>query len=131
MNKRGLIGKIFAIIGIIFLVLILIVGISAYQIYNLVKEVQEKTPTIQENIKSLTNGDCTKIKPIESDINDIKSKATSACKNPLIKIAVQKLEQVPIKCDQLSEIDKQITNDLEPIKLACEKKNTYQNLSSA
>jgi len=127
MNKKGLIGKIFAVIGIVFLILLLIAGITAYQVYNLVNEVKEKAPIIQENIKSLTNGDCTKVKLIESDINEIKIKATTACKNPLIKIAVQKIEQIPIKCDQLSTIDEQIASNLKPIKEICSNQTKVAN----
>lgn len=127
MNKKGLIGKIFAVIGIIFLIILIIAGITAYQVYSLVTEVQEKAPVIQENIKSLTNGDCTKVKPIETDINEIKTKATTACKNPLIKIAVQKIEQVPIKCDQLSTIDEQIASNLKPIKEICNNQTKIAN----
>ena len=119
MNKRGLIGKIFAVIGILLLIIIIIAGVTAYQVYGVVKEIQEKTPIIQENVQQLTAGDCTKLPPVESDINEIKTKVTSACKNPIINIAIKKLNQVPIKCDQISSLEEQITTSLKPVKEYC------------
>ena len=119
MNKRGLIGKIFAVIGILLIIVIIIAGVTAYQVYGVVKEFQEKTPVIQENVQQLTAGDCTKLAPVESDISSLKTKITGACKNPIIKIAVQKIDQVPLKCDQISSLEEQITTSLKPIKEYC------------
>ena len=119
MNKKGLIGKIFAIIGILLLIVIILAGITAYQAYNLIKDFKEKTPVIQENIKQLTAGDCSKLLPIETDITELKTRVASSCKNPIINSAVERLDQIPIKCNQLPNLEQQITNNIKPIKEYC------------
>ena len=118
-KKISLVGKIFMLIGIIILILIIILGLTAYQAYNLVKDVQEKIPAIQENVQGLMAGDCIKLPLVESDINEIKIKVTNACKNPIISLTIQKLEQVPIKCNQLSSLEDEVNANLEQVRNYC------------
>jgi hypothetical protein len=118
-KKKGLIGKIFAVIGILLLIIIITIGVTAYQVYGLVKDLQEKTPIIQTNVQDLMRGKCDKLESVKSDLTEIKIRATNACRNPIINIAVQKLDQIPIKCNQLSTLDEQITNNLNPINEYC------------
>ena len=102
-DNRGLIGKIFAIIGILILSLIVIVLFTAYQAYSFFSYVQSEIPLIESDVKSLGSGNCSKINSIELRVSNIKSKAESRCKNPIIKIALSKIEEIPFNCDNLEE----------------------------
>jgi len=124
----GWIAKTFAVIGIIFLILLIVAGITAYQAITLVKTVETESSSMQTNMESLMKGDCSKISPVEASFNKIKSKATSACWNPVIKIAVDKMEQVPIKCKDISTLESQVIQSLSQIKAYCANQ-TNPNLS--
>ena len=122
----GLIGKIFATIGIIILIIILIMGITAWQAYSLVKIATTEGALIGKDLTeiaskgpALTKEDCAKVSEIETSTKKIKSKAQSSCKNPLIKIAIDNMQQVPIKCQDISTLDLQMTQGLAPIKAIC------------
>jgi len=115
----GWIAKTFAVIGIILLILIIMVGITAYQAITLVKTVQTESSSIQANGEALAKGDCSKLNSIEASINNIKSKATSACWNPIIRIAVDKMDQVPIKCKDISALENNISQGISQIKAYC------------
>jgi len=119
MKKKGLIGKIFICIGIIILVVGVIIGFTAYQTYDLYKTIMNEQPNIENNAEALQRGDCSKIPEINISIEKIKSKAESACKNPIIRYTVEKMQQVPVKCDKLSTIETQIQVDLSKLREAC------------
>jgi beta-lactamase regulating signal transducer with metallopeptidase domain len=122
MNKRGLIGKILIILGITILILGVVIGITAYQTYDLIKVVNEEKTNLENNIAALQNEDCTKIAEIELSTEKIKIKATSACKNPIINYAISKIEQIPIKCGDLQDLESQIQENLTQIKNNCTNK---------
>ncbi len=125
MNKKGLIGKIFAVIGILLLIVLIIAGITAYQAYVLVKTIEKQTPLIQQEVLTLTkSGDCTKIISIESRTNLIKQKANSACKNPIISKTVESMEQITIKCKDIPLLEEQLQIGLKPFKEYCANKTT-------
>ena len=131
MDKKGLIGKIFAVIGLIFLIILIIAGITAWQAYSLVMTVQQESASMQVNMESLSKGDCSKLDAIKLSINKIKSKATSACWNPIIKIAVDKMEQVPVKCKDIPTLENQMSSGLAQIKIACANQtSTALNIST-
>ena len=115
----GWIAKTFTVIGIIFLVLIVIAGITAYQAITLIKTIETESSSMQTDMESLTKGDCSKLSSIESSFNRIKSKAESACWNPIIKIAVDKMEQIPMKCKDISSLESQMNSQFAPIKAYC------------
>jgi len=115
----GWIAKTFAVIGIIFLILLIAAGITAYQAISLVKTIETESSSMQTNIEVLMKGDCSKLSSIESSFNNIKSKATSACWNPIIKIAVDKMEQVPIKCKDIQTIESQMDSQFGQIRTLC------------
>ena len=120
MNKKGLIGTILLIILGIVLIIGIILGITAYQAYSLVKIVQQETPIIQSSMQQITgNYDCTKIPVAESSINLVMNEAKSACKNPIIKIAVEKINQIPIKCANLTTLESQVSSGLGQMKTYC------------
>jgi hypothetical protein len=119
MNKRGLIGKIFAVIGIVLFILLIIAGITAYQAYGLIKLTQAEKINLETNIQELQKGDCSRIPAIETSANKIKAKAESSCKNPIINYAVTKIQQIPVKCADLKSFEEQMQNSLTQIKNAC------------
>ncbi len=119
-NKKGLIGKIILIIAIILIIIGAIMGITAYQAYSLVKTVKVETATITEDVDALIGShDCSKISEIEISISNIKEKAESACANPLIKIAVDKIDRISVKCDDISSLQADAESKLAPIKNTC------------
>ena len=61
MNKKGFWGKFFAVIGILILLVLLLIGITAYQTYTLVKIVEQEAPLIEEELRLAMQGDCIKI----------------------------------------------------------------------
>ncbi len=118
-QKRGLVGKIFAIIGIVLLIIIAIVGITAYQAYSFFAYIQDEVPAMESDIKALASGDCSKIESIESRMGDIKSKVESRCKNPIIRIALSRIEEIPFNCDNLEEGFSMFSGEFEKIEEAC------------
>ena len=119
MNKKGLVGKILLIVLAIFLIIGIYIGFTAYQAYSTIKSIQAEQPLIEADVQALQQGDCSKIEPIETRISNIKAKAESSCKNPLINYIVKKIEQIPIKCDNLSSFETQMTSQFAQIKSAC------------
>jgi hypothetical protein len=147
MNKRGLIGKIFAVIGIIILLILIVLGITAYQgykAYNLMKteqksiEINAMAIASDLEAKKFSRQDCTRINSIEQSSDNIKQEMQSACKNPLIKAAVTKLmknQQVPtaqgnvtISCNNLEKIYGQMQIQLAPIKNICNNETIVKDL---
>lgn len=120
MNQKGLIGKIFVVIGIIILLILIIGAITAYQVNGLIKTVQAETKSIQSNVNDFqASKNCSRITNIEDSINKIKDKAESTCKNPIIRIAAEKIDKIPYKCDDLPTIGNAAENSLQPFKNFC------------
>lgn len=122
----GLLGKIFAVIGIIILIILLIAGITAWQAYSLVKTAMAEGTVISKDVSEisskgpmLTKDDCAKVSEIEASAQKIKAKAESSCKNPIIRIAVDNMQQVAIKCQDIPTLESQMTQGLVPIKAIC------------
>ncbi|MCX6765261.1 MAG: hypothetical protein NT148_01850 [Candidatus Nealsonbacteria bacterium] len=132
MNKRGLIGKI---ILIVIVLIIAVVAVTAWQIYSLVKVATQETPYLATTIASLTakgalvnQSDCDSIPQIEASVSKLKSSAESACANPLIATAVNKMQQVAIKCKDVSTLDSQFsTNIAKFFKNYCQNRNAAVN----
>lgn len=118
-NKKGLVGKVFTAIGLIILIIIIAAAITANQAYNLYQTVQTEGAKIQDSTNALAKGDCSKIADIEASMNKITLEASSACVNPIIKIVVSKMDQIPIKCDDISALKAQNEQSLSKIKAAC------------
>ena len=79
---------------------------------------------LQNDIESLRNGDCSKLPSVQEKMNDAKSKIISGCKNPIIKIIIEKKAPIEAKniCNELSDIDSIINKNLAEINQFC-----YQN----
>lgn len=118
-DKRGLIGKIFLVLGIVVLVLGIIIGVTAYQAYDLINTAKEEQTNMKNEIAGLQTGNCSKITSIETSLNQIVKKAKSACKNPLINYAVNKIKDMPIKCQNVTSLENQMQIGLAPVKAAC------------
>lgn len=119
MNKKGLIGKILLIIGIVFLIILLIAGFTAWQVYGLYKTSINEKAKIDESMKGLQEGNCSKAADLEASIIKIESRAKSACRNPIINFGVAKMQQIPIKCANLSEAAAQMKQPIQQIKDLC------------
>ena len=137
MNKRGLIGKIFLIIGIIILAIGIIIGITAYQGYRVYQIAQQEQTAIQEDIKILSEQrDCARVDSIQTRFLHIKSEAESACLNPIIKIAAKKIiadkpmsingQNLSISCENLNTIYDEMSKQFGLIKEACNNINTIK-----
>jgi predicted PurR-regulated permease PerM len=122
-NKSGLIGKIFAVIGIIILIILLVIGITVYQAYSLVNTIKTETPNIESGIRALMADkvpDCSKIEQTENSVSKVYKEANSACKNPIIRISSENIEQIPIKCNQLSVYKSGFEGNMTLVKKVCE-----------
>ena len=141
MNKRGLIGKIFLIIGIIILIILLTLGITAYQAYRVYSVAEQEQKGIATDIEALTKqGDCNKVDSIQTRFSNIKKEADNACKNPIIRIAVKKFmedkpmkigqQNISINCENLNEVYTQMTSQFAPIKELCTNRNINKTITS-
>ena len=122
-NKRGLGGKIILFIILILILAVIIIGLLTYnQAKNLINTVKTESPLLDQDITSLfTNKlpNCSKITIIEQRADKIYNEAISACKNPIINKAAEKMETIPIKCNQLNEAKLSLENNLTLIKNVC------------
>lgn len=89
------------IIGIIFVLL----GITAYQIYGFVKYIEDEAPDLQENMEKLNGGDCSRLDDVQDNVYDLIWRANSLCANPIIRIGIDFIEEAPIKCEDVDDID--------------------------
>jgi len=124
MNKKGLIGKIFLVIGILILIIGAIAGITAYQLYNLAMLAKEETAKIQEESAEINKGDCSKVQSIENRMNNLMNEAGSACKNPVIKYIFAKqtikTENLgTLNCDTLNQLKEQASSSMQEVKTLC------------
>ncbi len=117
MNKRGLFGKIF--LGIILIILIFL-GITAYQAYDLVNTVTSQVSEIENDVSALKGGDCSKISSIETRIILVESKVSSACKNPVINLASQNIEGLPANCLNYKTLRQEAEYSLNDAKKNCD-----------
>jgi len=123
MNKKGLIGKI---ILITILLVIAIIGFTAWQAYSLVKTAMSEGAIISTNIAAisvkramLNQTDCDNVVKIEASATKLASKVKSSCMNPIIRMAVDKMQQVAIKCKDVPMLESQLVTGLAPIKTIC------------
>jgi len=122
MNKKamGTVGKVFSVIGIIILLIISFIGITAYQGYTLAKTIEQKAPELQANIEAALLGDCDKIEDVNGDIDEILDQIRSACKNPALKAAIEGMgEETGYNCNNLDEAEEEFRSSLDEAKQAC------------
>ncbi len=120
MDKRGLIGKIILIFLIIVILVIAAVGLTILQLYNFYKVYQEEKATLEIRAESISINDCPKLESVEASVNRLTKEAESMCKNPLIKISLDKISKIPLKCGDISSLKNERMADLAPLKAACE-----------
>ena len=122
MNKAGSVFlKVLAIIGIILLVVLIIVGITIYQAVSVVSVVKAESVNIKENSQLLIEQrDCSRLDAIETSLNKIENKFSSACGNPILSFAVKQANQVPIKCDTLPQFKSDFEKQFNVAKTYCD-----------
>ncbi len=105
MNKSGSVFlKILMVVGIILLVLVVIIGVSAYQASRVVRVITEEGSKIEISSRLMAEQkDCTKIAEIEESMQKIEKEAVIACKNPVLNLVIGKVGTIPIKCETLPE----------------------------
>jgi hypothetical protein len=135
----GLIGKIFAVLGVIILIFLIIAGITVYQGYKVYKVMQAEQAKMQANADALKADienkkfgyeDCARLIDIESSAGNIKQEMNSACKNPIIRIGVEKsmankpiqtsTGTITVSCGNLDEIYAQSVSTMKPLRDICE-----------
>jgi len=116
--------KILITIGVILLILVLsvvaIISITVYQVSALTETMETETTLMQEDMNALiAEKNCSKIQDIENRAKTIKQEVGSVCKNPVIKIGLEKQNMVEFNCSTAKDIDIMFTQALEPIKEIC------------
>jgi hypothetical protein len=124
-NKRGLIGKIFLVF---FILIFILLGITAYQAFDLYNAITTQQNAIQSDTNHLIGGDCSKISSIETRVILLESKANSACANPIIYFASVKYVNLPYNCKDISSLKEQAENALNEAKNNCDIK-TLKNFT--
>ncbi|MEI7718370.1 MAG: hypothetical protein WCI72_00765 [archaeon] len=123
-NKKGLIGKI--LLGVLALIIIIfvILGVSAYQASKVVTVVTEESAKIETSSRLLAEQrDCTQLNEIENSFKKIEKEVASACKNPVIKIAIGKIKEVPVKCETLPALKSDFDKKFSEARIYCENPN--------
>ena len=121
MNKRGLWGKILLGILVLVVLILIIIGVSAYQASRVISVLKEEGVKTQTNIRLLAEQkDCSKLDEIEISVDKIEKETTVACKNPIIKISVGSIKDIPIKCETLPELKADVKNVLAKARLYCD-----------
>lgn len=137
MNKKGLIGKIFLVIGIILLIIIIILGITAMRGYKIYKAIMAEQSKITTTIYSLNkdieseniSGACEKLLIIKESSGKIKLEVNSACKNPIMKLGINKImanQQIPLSsgkitpsCANIDLIYNEAIKGIKPVEDVC------------
>ena len=137
MQKKGLIGKIFLVIGIIILIIIIILGLTALQGYKVYKAIITEQSKITEVAYSLNkdieseniSGACEKLQIIKESSGKIKLEVNSACKNPIMKLGINKImanQQIPLSsgkitpsCTNIDVIYNEAIKHIKPIEDVC------------
>lgn len=111
--------KIFLIVlAIIIIALIAVLAVTVYQFKGLIEIIQDES--IQQDFQSIAAGDCTKLPAVESRLDLIEQKVSSACKNPLIKIVILKQITEADICGEISNPDSEMKKTLNQMKSYCE-----------
>lgn len=125
-NKKGLIGKILLGITILIVAIFLVLGITAYQASQVIKVVQEETTKIQTSYNLLAEQkDCTQINNIETSLGVIVSSVSGVCKNPILKFAISKVDAVPVKCENITQMKIDFESKFIEAKDYCENPEKY------
>jgi len=137
MNKRGLLGKIFEVIGIILILVITLVGITVYQIYHFYKTGQaeqqirqDKMTEAQQMLQNLDMGGmCNATLELEASDKRIQAETENICKNPIIrwimKTTTEKtasnslISRKTVSCDNLDLVFAENQNSTQQIKDIC------------
>jgi len=135
MNKKAGVGKVILIIFLALLVIVLITAYQGYRFYKVAKTEASNMQAQSEIINSSVNsGDiektCGALTEIETSSSKIKKEARFACFNPIIRFAVKKvMANMPINlpgkgptiitCSSLEEIYTSSQESMKPLADIC------------
>ncbi|MCX8158768.1 MAG: hypothetical protein N3D20_00510 [Candidatus Pacearchaeota archaeon] len=113
--------KILLVILFILAILCSIVFITIYQAIQIISIANDKT--IQEDISALMQGDCSKLAVVETKWEKIQNEFASGCKNPIIKILIEKKAPGEFKgiCTEINNPNNKINKNLAEIRQNCSK----------
>lgn len=133
----GMVIKIILLIVVIFVVVALIVGaIAGIYIYKAVqqgKRIMEITqdPSFQNDMRGLSEGNCSKLASVEMKTAEIKKELIEACKNPILKSQIKKQAEAQFEgkdvCVEVNKPNSSIFQDFEQVKADCENKTVNQS----
>ena len=112
---------------IILAILIIAIAVFGFITYNQAKGILDisKDNSLQTDINSLRNGDCSKLPAVEEDYSVIKEKINSGCSNPVLKPIIEKeaekMNQTNI-CSEIKNPDNELEKALAQIKTTCSSK---------
>lgn len=129
MDKRGLLGKIFLIIGILIILVIIVIVITIYQAISFLNIARVESLSISNNAALLIRGDCSRFKAIEDSALIVREKAKSTCKNPLIDWTSSKITSIPFNCKNITQTEEDLITYLATLKQICESNQTIQTAS--
>jgi len=119
MSKKGLFGKILLIVGIVFLIIVTVIGITVYQVFGLVSILKDNSQMLQNDFTALAQGDCSKLPVVKTELQLINSKVLGACKNPLISYGISKMPQVPFTCSDMKKMYSMLQGNYSTIEETC------------
>ncbi|PIN77370.1 hypothetical protein COV15_02275 [Candidatus Woesearchaeota archaeon CG10_big_fil_rev_8_21_14_0_10_34_12] len=105
--------KSIVIILLILVVIILVTAIYLACTYKQAKEILKiiNDNSIQEDFQQLMAGDCGKLSAVENNFADIKTKLTSACKNPVLKAVIERSSERDI-CNEINNQSNSLDSSL-------------------
>ena len=126
MDKKAWIG---AVLLIIILIIVAVIVITFFQGYDLYKTVMSEKTNLDNNIAELQKGNCTKLPEVEASLAKIEAKATSACKNPILSMAVSSINNIPLRCKDMSDLKAQAEANLAQVKEICANNTRISSLA--
>lgn len=93
------------VILIVLGILVAVVGITALQIYSFVQYIQDDAPDIEQDMKAVNEGDCSRLDNLETEVLELISKSKSLCRNPIINLGLGAIEAAPIKCYDIDDVE--------------------------
>jgi|SRR3989344_3071363 len=112
----------FIILGVIFLLLAIFIGITIYQgkqIYNTINNDEFKA-----DLDAVTKGDCRKLPELNIKIAELKQKISSACINPALRMVIVAQTKDFFQgnvCQEINSPSNNINNIITQIEANCTK----------
>ena len=122
----GLGKTLLIILGVVFFLIILVAGVTVYQIYDFYNTTQEESsnyPQDEQEFREtfyaeLMEGNCSRIYKMDESMNKIKAKAERLCANPIIRLILKDNED--FDCNNMEEFDAGTTGNFSTLKEMCD-----------